>query len=84
MRMGVDPFKVVQRALKGVKKFKFPSRVVAIDYDEGADILYVKFRHAKIVDNEPLDEEGLVLASLDKQGQVAGLVIMEASSLAST
>jgi uncharacterized protein YuzE len=55
---------------------------VSIDYDEVADILYVKFEHVKIVDNESLDDEGLVVASLNKQGAVAGLMIMEASKFA--
>lgn len=82
MKMGVDPFKVVHKALEGVKNFRFPSRMVALDYDEEADVLYVKFRHAKIVDNEPLNNEGLVLASLDGKGQVVGLIIMEASKFA--
>ena len=43
-------------------------------------MLYVKFRHSKIVDNEPLDERGLILASLDESQEVIGLIIMEASS----
>jgi uncharacterized protein YuzE len=81
--MGLDPFKVVHKAIEDVEKFKAPNRIVAIDYDEEADILYVKFRHTKIVDNEPLDKRGLVLASLDQQGQVAGLIIMEASKFTS-
>ncbi len=39
----------------------------------------VKFKHAKIVDNDLLDDKGLVTASLDERGKVVGLVIMEAS-----
>jgi uncharacterized protein YuzE len=81
MKMGIDPFKVVERALAGVRK-KLPDRIVAVDYDEGADVLYVKFRHAKIVDNAPLDDDGLVLASLDGKGHVVGLIIMEALKFA--
>ena len=42
----------------------------------------IKFKHAKIVDNESLDEAGLVLASLDGDKKVVGLVIMEASKVA--
>ena len=47
--------------------------------DDEAGILFIKFKHAKIVDNEPLDDKGLVIASLDERGKVVGLVIMEAS-----
>jgi uncharacterized protein YuzE len=43
-------------------------------------MVYVKPKHAKIVDNDPLDEEELVLASLDGHGKVVGLVIVEAST----
>jgi uncharacterized protein YuzE len=68
--------------LVGAKKIRVPTRVVSIDYDEVADVLYVKFKHVKIVDNESLDDEGLVVASLNKQGDVAGLMIMEASKFA--
>jgi uncharacterized protein YuzE len=49
--------------------------MVSVDYDDKADVLYVKFRHAKIVDNETLDDKGLVTASLDEHGKVVGLVI---------
>lgn len=82
MRMAVDSFRVIGKALVGARKTRVPGRVVSLDYDEEADILYVKFKHAKIVDNESLDEEGLVVASLDEQGEVAGLMIMEASKFA--
>jgi hypothetical protein len=33
------------------------------------------------VDNEPLDDDGLILASLDDKEKVVGLIIMEASTL---
>jgi len=84
MKMAIDPFMVVEKALMSVKKPRITRRIVSIDCDEPADILYVKFKHTKIVDNKPLDEEGLVTASLDEQGEVAGLMIMEASKFAAT
>ncbi len=84
MRMAIDPFRTIGNALARAKKPRIPRRVVSIDYDEGADILYVKFKHVKIVDNESLDDEGLVVSSLDEQGEVAGLMIMEASRFAET
>jgi uncharacterized protein YuzE len=53
--------------------------MVSVDYDDEADILYVKFKCSKIVDNDPLDDKGLVIASLDELGKDVGLVIMEAA-----
>lgn len=82
VRMAVDPFRVVGNALADAGKPKLPERIVSLDYDDGADILYVKFKHARTVDNEPLDSEGLVIASLDAHGNVVGLMIMEASKFA--
>jgi len=80
VRMAIDPFETVGRALDQVEKPIALGKVVSLNYDEEADVLYVKFRHSKIVDNEPLDERGLILASLDESQEVIGLIIMEASS----
>ena len=82
VRMTIDPFKVVTEALSKVKNRPPAAKIIAIDYDEEADILYVRFKHSKTVDNEPLDEDGLILASLNEQNEVIGLTIMEASVLA--
>ena len=79
VKMAIDPFKAVERALSRVERRPALGRVVSLNYDEEADVLYVKFSHSKIVDNEPLDREGLILASLGGGGEVAGLTIMEAS-----
>ena len=79
VRMAIDPFLTVENALTYARKLNLPRKMVSVDYDDEADILYVKFKHAKIVDNESLDERGLITASLDEQGKVVGLVIMEAS-----
>jgi uncharacterized protein YuzE len=79
MRMAIDPFITVENALSCAKKLKLPQTLVSVDYDDEADVLYVKFKHAKIVDNDSLDDKGLITASLDAHGKVVGLVIMEAS-----
>ena len=79
VRMAIDPFKTVGNALSCARKLKLPRTMVSIDYDDEADVLYVKFKHAKIVDNDALDVKGLVTASLDERGKIVGLVIMEAS-----
>ena len=80
VRMAIDPFITVENALSCAKKLKLPQTLVSVDYDDGADVLYVKFRHAKIVDNDSLDDEGLITASLDERGKIVGLVIMQASN----
>jgi len=82
VKMTIDPFKVVTEALSKVKKRPTVAKIIAIDYDEEADILYVRFKHSRTVDNEPLDEDGLILASLNELNEVIGLTIMEASVLA--
>jgi uncharacterized protein YuzE len=80
VRMAIDPFKTVGNALSCARELNLPQTMVSVDYDGEADILYVKFRHAKIVDNKTLDDKGLVTASLDEHGKIAGLIIMEASN----
>jgi len=82
VRMALDPFKVVEEALTRIKKPLPTKKITSISYDEEADVLYVKFKQSRIVDNKPLDEEGLTLASLDEKGDVVGLIIMETSKLA--
>ena len=77
--MAIDPFLVVGNALACARKRIVPERVVFVDYDGEADVLYVKFKHARIVDSEGLDSEGFVVASLDLFGRVIGLAILDAS-----
>jgi uncharacterized protein YuzE len=79
VRMAIDPFLTVENAMSYARKLNLPRKMVSVDYDDEADILYVKFKHAKIVDNDSLDDKGLITASLDEHGKVVGLVIMEAS-----
>lgn len=81
VRMAIDPFVTIRKALAKAKKRIKVKKAVSLSYDEEADILYVKFNHSKIVDHEPLDNDGLVMASLDDKGRVAGLIIMETSAL---
>ena len=78
--MAIDPFVTIKKALAKAKKH-LKTKAASLSYDEEADVLYVKFNYSKIVDHEPLDEDGLVIASLDNKGRIAGLVIMAASTL---
>jgi uncharacterized protein YuzE len=80
MRMAIDPFMTVENALSCAKKLKLPQTMVSVDYDDKADVLYVKFKHAKIADNDSIDDKGLITASLDENGKIIGLIIMEAST----
>ncbi|KPV62150.1 MAG: hypothetical protein AOA65_2042 [Candidatus Bathyarchaeota archaeon BA1] len=81
VRMAINPFVAVERALAKAEGKIVAKRISFIDYDEEADVLYVKFKHSKVVDHESLDENGMILASLNEDGEVIGLIIMEASSL---
>jgi uncharacterized protein YuzE len=78
--MVIDPFLIVENALSCAKKLKLPQKMVSVDYDDEADVLYVKFKHAKIVDNDSIDDKGLIIASLDEHGKIIGLTIMDAST----
>jgi len=81
VRMAVDPFRVIAVALKKAQRQPRLGRVVSIDYDEQADVLYARFTHAKIVDSEPLDADGIIIGSLDSKDHIVGLVVMHASAL---
>ncbi len=78
VKMPIDPFKVVRRALSSTHK-KFRKKIVGLSYDEEADVLYVKFSQAKVVDNKPLDADGMLMASLDEKKKVIGIIVMDAS-----
>ncbi len=79
-RFGINPFSLLDRIFQ--KYPNLPERVVNISYDQEADVLYVDFTLTrKAVDNEPLDELGMILAGLDKEEQIVNLTIINASSI---
>ncbi len=82
VKMAVNPFQVIARALKKAKRRPRLGKIVSVDYDEEADILYARFVHGKIVDSEPLDADGMVLASLDSKQHMIGLTVFHASEFA--
>jgi hypothetical protein len=59
VRMAIDPFRTVGNALSCAKKLKLPQTMVSVVYEDEAGILYVNFKHAKIVDNDLLTIKGL-------------------------
>ncbi len=80
--MAIDPFHVLAKAIKKARKRPRFAKIVSLDYDEGADVLYARFTHGKITDTEPLDADGMVMASLDVKERIIGLMILHASSFA--
>lgn len=78
LRMAVDPFSVLDSVAEKTRRH-IRGRVVSVDYDEEADVLYVQFKHDEGVDNEVLDEEGYVMGKLNRSGEVVGLTIIDAS-----
>ena len=76
--MAVDPFSVLD-GLAEKARDRIRGRVVSVDYDEEADVLYVQFRHDEGVDSEALDDEGYVIGKLNRSGEVVGLTIIDAS-----
>ncbi len=48
-----------------------------IEYSKEVDALYIKFRDAKIVDSEDI-EEGITV-DLDEQGRIVGIEVLDAS-----
>jgi uncharacterized protein YuzE len=81
IRMAVDPFRVLTAAIRKTGKRLHLARVVSVDYDEEADVLYARFGHEKIVDSKPLDKDGMITGSLSSKGKLVGLTIMHASEL---
>ncbi len=48
-----EVLRVIKKALSYSVKNLGSKKIIAIDFDEDADILYVKFSHSKIVDTKP-------------------------------
>jgi len=61
VRMVIDPFRTEGNVLSCAKKLKLPQTMVSVGYEDEAGILYVKFKHAEIVDNDLLTIKGLSL-----------------------
>ncbi len=48
-----------------------------IEYSKEVDALYIKFKDAKIVDSEDIDEG--ITVDLDEQGRIVGIEILDAN-----
>jgi uncharacterized protein YuzE len=84
VKMAVDPFRVIAKALEKAKRRPSLGKVVSVDYDEEADVLYARFGQRRIIDSEPLDADGMVLASLDSKEQIIGVTVIHASEFVSS
>jgi uncharacterized protein YuzE len=82
VRMAVDPFRVIAAALRKAGRSPRSRKLVSVDYDEQADVLYARFSYGRIADSKALDENGMIMASLDSNDKIVGLVVMHASNLA--
>ncbi len=80
VKMAVDPCRVISSALRKSKSHLRLRRLISVNYDEEADVLYARFSHTMIVDSKALDVNGMVMASLASNGRTVGLIIMHASS----
>ena len=79
-QFGINPFQILDNIAKQWN-FQFPE-IIDIAYDRQADVLYVQFQlNAKAVDNDPLDEEGMILLGLDAQNKRVNMTILNASLL---
>jgi len=79
-QFGINPFQILDNIAKQLN-FQFPA-IVDIAYDRQADVLYVQFQlNAKAVDNDPLDEEGMILLGLDAKNKMVNMTILNASLL---
>ena len=76
-QFGINPFQILDNIAKKLK-FQFPE-IVDIAYDRQADVLYVQFQlNAKAADNDPLDEEGMILLGLDAKNKMVNMTILNA------
>ncbi len=77
-QFGINPFLILDNIAKQFG-FRFPE-IVDIAYDRQVDVLYVQFQlNAKAVDNDPLDEDGMILLGLDARDKTVNMTIMNAS-----
>ena len=73
--MGKDMLKEIFKATPHI--LKFPQTKMWIDYDKGADVLYISFkRPQKATDSEMLDN-GILLRY--KGTELVGITVLEAS-----
>jgi len=56
---------------------KFPQRRMWIDYDKGADVLYINFKRPQKATDSEMTKEGILLRYREKE--LVGMTILDAS-----
>ncbi len=80
MKFGIDPFPILDWIIQTYSLDI--QRIQNIRYDKDADVLYIKFSLTKkAVDNDPLDENGLILLGFDENNDIATLTIIDATTV---
>ncbi|MFQ6125993.1 MAG: DUF2283 domain-containing protein [Candidatus Heimdallarchaeota archaeon] len=78
--MKINPLQTVKRVLE--KNALIIPRIVSLDYDEEADILYIYFNISpEIVESDMIDKQGPVYLEMNASGEPEGLVIVNAYKL---
>ena len=73
---------VVSQTLESVAQavpllLKFPERRFRVDYDAGADILYISFRHPQEATDTEMTDEGILLRY--RADELVGITVLDAS-----
>jgi uncharacterized protein YuzE len=66
-------------AVKMTRDFvRLPVRQMAVDYDEGADVLYLSFTRPQDATNSEMRDDGIIVSRRGKE--IVGLTILDAST----
>ena len=69
--------KTLEKIYKSVPLFtEFPSEHTWVDYDKGADVLYINFERPQVADDSVLSDNVLIRK---KNKEIIGVTIMNAS-----
>jgi uncharacterized protein YuzE len=71
----IVPESVVQAIPKLVD---FPQERFWVDYDRGADVLYISFRRPQSADDSIMTDEGILLRY--RQDELVGITVLDAST----
>lgn len=78
--MKIDPLQTVHRVIE--KNALILPRIVGLDYDEEADVLYIYFKiNPEIAESDMIDQQGPVYVERNLKGEPEGLVIVNAYKL---
>ena len=61
-------------------RLKLPRKVITVDYGDDVGDLFIRFKHAKITEGEPM-KDGQVILHYDEDGKIAAVEILDITSL---